>query len=118
MNVGVVIAIVGALAWLPGIYGVIEAIRRHRESVRQSVDEGDRLVVQSAIQLLAPYKTEVAELKKNLKHAAETIDDLKTQLDDANKRASSLNAQLVDAQTELSYLRVQVKIMSQQISNK
>lgn len=115
MNLGVIIAIVGAAAWIPGVYGIIEAVRRHKQSVRSAIDKGDRLVVQSAIELLAPYKSEVAELKTNLHNARDTIDDLKDKLDAATRRANDLNEQLLDAQSELGFLRIQVKSLSQQI---
>lgn len=115
MSTDVLIGIISALAWIPGIYGVIEAVRRHRNSLRKSIDDGDRMIVTSALELLAPYKERVEELEKKLGDARRTINDLSSQLDSATRRAGTLNDQLVDAQTELGYLRVQVKALSQQI---
>lgn len=115
MNIGILIGVIGALAWIPGIWGVIEAVRRHRESLRRSIDDGDRMVVTSALELLEPYKERVEELEVKLKGARKTIDGLTERLDTATRQAGNLNNQLVDAQTEIGYLRVQVKTMSQQL---
>jgi uncharacterized coiled-coil protein SlyX len=117
MSVEVIIAVVGALAWLPSVYGIIEAVRRRKDKARQALDEGDRMVVKSAISLLAPYEKRVAELESKLSGANNTITTLKGQLDDATHRATVLNNQLVDAQTEIGYLRIQVKTLSQQLNS-
>lgn len=115
MSFDIIIAVVGALAWIPGIYGIIDAVRRRRENLRHTIDEGDRMVVQSAIELLAPYKKRVNELEIQLKDAEDIIHDLSHNLETATVRANTLNEQLIDAQTELSYLRIQVKTLTQQI---
>lgn len=115
MNVAVLIGIVGALAWIPGIWGVIEAIRKRRAAAEHAADEGDRIVVQSAVELLEPYRKEVGELKTKLAEATATIGNLNTELATARREAHELNEKLQNAQAELGYLRVQVSALSKQI---
>lgn len=115
MTPAVWIAILGAAAWIPGIWGIVEAVRRHRTEANRAVDEGDRMVVKSALELLQPYKVRVEELETTLATAEHTIRDMNEQLAAANRQVSDLSSKLSDAQAEIGYLRVQVKTLSQQL---
>ena len=115
MNAAVWIAIIGAAAWIPGIWGIIEAVKKRRKDAAHADDEADRMVVQSAVQLLAPYRQEVAELKTKLGEATVTIEKMKTELDTANQRAKNLAEELQSAQAEVGYLRVQVTALTKQM---
>ncbi|HEX3778545.1 MAG TPA: hypothetical protein VHX38_02680 [Pseudonocardiaceae bacterium] len=115
MNAVLLIGLIGAAAWIPGLWGIVDGWRKRRAERDQQADEGDRLVVKSAVELLKPYRERVEELESKLSGAERTIRDMTGQLRSANARAEDLNSKLADAQTELNFLRLQVKTMSQQL---
>lgn len=112
MNVSTFMAILGTVALLPGVYGAYEAIRRRRIERRREHTDGDRFVVQSAMDLLKPYERRVNQLETDLKHAQDQIKVMDHELGAANRQIVKLNEQLVDANTEVQFLRLQVKTMS------
>jgi chromosome segregation ATPase len=112
-----VVAIVSALAWIPGVYMIVDAVRKRRSlKARENATE-ERVVVRSAIELLAPYKQRVTELEQQLASTSAKASALSLQLSAATRRANELSEQLTDAQAELTFLRVQVKSMTSQIKD-
>jgi chromosome segregation ATPase len=115
VNVTVLVTLISALAWVPGLYMIYDGVRRRRGlKAREGANE-ERIVVRSAIELLAPYKTRVEELESQLAGTTAKASALSLQLSVATSRANDLADQLESAQTELGYLRVQVKALSAQV---
>ncbi len=115
MSTTLLISLLGAAAWLPGLWGVLEALKKRRMRKVQVADEGDRLVVKSALELLTPYQARVHELEGKMRTTTEQVDTLSKQLAAANRQVLDLTAQLSDAHTEVGYLRLQIKTMAQQL---
>lgn len=115
MNVTLLITLISALAWIPGLYMIYDGIRRRRGlKAREGANE-ERIVVRSALELLAPYKVRVEELESQLSGTTAKASALSLQLTVATRRVNELTDQLEGAQTELSYLRRQVKALSAQV---
>ncbi len=100
--------IFAVLSTLATTYAIYDMWRKRQAS--HSVE-----VMQSAVNLLGPYKEEVAQLRKDLVEANLTIMDLKNRLGQADLRASELNKELGDARTEVAYLRLQVHTLCSQV---
>ncbi|HET9889637.1 MAG TPA: hypothetical protein VFQ42_03975 [Mycobacterium sp.] len=115
MNSTLLISLIGAAAWLPGVWGIVEAIRKRRRATAQAADESDRIVVKSAVDLLKPYRERVEELESKLGSAEHTIGEMTNQLTQANRQVAELTSKLADAQTEVNFLRLQVKTLSQHL---
>jgi chromosome segregation ATPase len=97
--------IISALAVCATLYQVYLAWRARRQEKMRAELSGDRVVVQSALELLKPYKEQVAELRAELTNA-------NTALASASVQISDLTSRLFEAQTELTALRQQIKTMS------
>src|SRR5438067_421574 len=97
MTVGTWVSVIGVLSVLLSIYTGYDYWRK-----RQSTRSTD--VVSSALQLLEPYKLEVAKLQTELSSARATIREME-------QRSIKLSNQLFEAQREVSFLRIQVDIM-------
>lgn len=89
---------------LIGLLSVASAVYLTYQAWRSRVSARGTDVVTSAISLLAPYKEEVAELRKAL---ATTMLDLNK----AQQKVKRLSADLSEAQVELGLLRTQVRDM-------
>lgn len=97
MNAATLAQIAGALAFLGTAYTILDSIRRrNKERIRAELS-GDQLIVQSAIELLRPYKEEVAELKMQvtklkgeLKEATQQIDQLTNELTELKRRNGAM----------------------------
>lgn len=109
------VTLISALAWVPGLYMVYDGARRRRGLKAREGATEERIVVRSAIELLAPYKARVEELESQLAGTTAKASALSLQLSVATSRANELADQLESAQTELGYLRVQVKALSAQV---
>lgn len=104
MNVPSLVAqLAGVVAFLGTVYTIWDSSRKRSKEKLRAELSGDQLIVQSAIDLLKPYKEQVIELKKRLK---ETSDELQR----ATAQVNLLNAELAD-------LRMQVKGMTSEIND-
>lgn len=108
MNPGLAITF-GVLSVLATLYAAYDLWQRR--SASNSVE-----VMKSAVGLLAPYKEEVTQLRRDLTEANLTIVDLKGSLGQADLRVSELNIELENARTELAYLRLQVHNLTRELT--
>lgn len=99
----------GVLSVLATLYAAYDLWQRR--SASNSVE-----VMKAAVGLLAPYKDEVTQLRRDLTDANLTILDLKGNLGQADLRVSELNIELENARTELAYLRLQVHTLTTQLT--
>lgn len=99
----------GVLSVLATLYAAYDLWQRR--SASNSLE-----VMKSAVGLLAPYKEEVAQLRRDLTGANLTIVDLTGRLNQADLKVSELNGELENARTELAYFRLQVHTLSTQLA--
>lgn len=105
MSLTLIVSLIGLLSVGSAVYTGIDLWRKRTLST--SVE-----VVSSAVQLLKPYKEELAEVNSQLANARVTIKDLGTKLDAAELRAHKLSLELDSARSEISYLRAQVNLLT------
>jgi chromosome segregation ATPase len=110
MNIATISQFVAALAFVGTAYTIVDTMRKRRKEKLRGELGGDRIIVQSALELLEPYKRQVRELSAQL-------EETRAALRSANSQVMSLNNELTDARGELGALRQQVKNISNNLEN-
>jgi chromosome segregation ATPase len=105
MNIATISQLIAALAFAGTAWTIVDSIRKRKKEKLRAELGGDRIIVQSALELLEPYKRQVRELSQQL-------EETKAALQTANNHVMSLNSELMDARGELGALRQQVKNIS------
>lgn len=105
MNIATISQLIAALAFAGTAWTIVDSIRKRKKEKLRAELGGDRIIVQSALELLEPYKRQVRELSAQL-------DETRAALATANSHVVSLNSELMDARGELGALRQQVKNIS------
>lgn len=110
MNMAIISQVVAAFAFVGTAYTIVDTMRKRRKEKLRGELGGDRIIVQSALELLEPYKKQVKELQSQL-------DETRAVLHMANAQIVSLNNDLSDARSEVGQLRRQVKNISTDLEN-
>ena len=104
------IGLAAAAAWLPGVWDVWQAWRRRRERKKKTIDEGDRLVVKSALEMLAPLRGELAEaqaecteLRGKVRELTGEVENLSAELEHQRKLTNSTTVRLEQATRRADY---------------
>ncbi|MGH7743613.1 MAG: hypothetical protein ACREQ5_02155 [Candidatus Dormibacteria bacterium] len=103
------VGLLSALAWIPGVYALVDGLRHRKKAQRKDDTDGEWMVVTSALELLAPYRKRVEELESLVLKVSD-------QLVATNKRAEELSSQLIEAQVEVVHLRSQVATLKTQLA--